>query len=791
MASHRKSTEATVFVRFVPPTADVKRHQLEDLFSEIGPVKKSAVVRNQNKDADGRSISSYAFVRFANNDDAVLAARTLNDRKLPEQPDIRLRVELASAAGQQQKGTNKGQGQIGRTQETSNDQSHAEEPSHHKKSARLILRNLSFYATEKNIRQALRAFGEVEEVHLPTVNTAGKVQSRGFCFVTFTNRKDAQRCVSSKDPLTICKRPVSVAFSLQKQAYESMKAKTKKEEKEAEEFEQETTKDHENESESESGDDDDDDDDDDQDKMDEDKEDTDKDEVKEDHGEASADEKGEENDKDESQVSEKRSLFVRNLPFDATRHDLFQLFFRFGHIEGIYIVKDKGTGIPKGTAFVAFSKDDSAQKVLDEANGDSFVAQRDSAAASGGGGIMLKGRRLLINLAVDKDTAFTLKRKEDTTTTGKDRRNLYLKIEGRVEDNWESLPEGDKLKRQTAWSDKTTKLRSPLFFVNPNRLSVRNLSKQIDEKAFKKLIVDATLAGLKRKLVTEQDQIAHWRASGDFATRDILQKMQENKEDVIPPLDTQNIKKYIPSVFLSRDFGGSKASEKGSSRGFGFVEFEHHVHALACLRQLNNNPVYSESFTANGKAVAEQLARSGGKKKKKKKKAAPDDESNEIFIPRLIVEFTVENKVKAKQQAEHRVQQQANKIKQKLEQKEKHLDDEGQKKKQKRSRGAIQREKKRQKRLAAESGLASDDKEEAPVIAKPIPQEDPKLSKRKEKPLKPKKKKRKIDPEEETFNSLVESHTKKVPALADESSTGRVNKESSSLTKKSGKRWFD
>jgi hypothetical protein len=32
------------------------------------------------------------------------------------------------------------------------------------------------------------------------------------------------------------------------------------------------------------------------------------------------------------------------------------------------------------------------------------------------------------------------------------------------------------------------------------------------------------------------------------------------------------------------------------SRGYGFVEFAHHSHALACLRELNNsaNPAYSD-----------------------------------------------------------------------------------------------------------------------------------------------------------------------------------------------------
>lgn len=33
-------------------------------------------------------------------------------------------------------------------------------------------------------------------------------------------------------------------------------------------------------------------------------------------------------------------------------------------------------------------------------------------------------------------------------------------------------------------------------------------------------------------------------------------------------------------------------TETQATRGFGFVEFKEHVHALACLRFLNNNPAF-------------------------------------------------------------------------------------------------------------------------------------------------------------------------------------------------------
>ena len=79
-----------------------------------------------------------------------------------------------------------------------------------------------------------------------------------------------------------------------------------------------------------------------------------------------------------------------------------------------------------------------------------------------------------MNLAVDKETASSLSLKKDQTNagSGKDRRNLYLKGEGRIENTnttsggstehglWEDLPESDQLKRQRAFADK--KLQSAL-----------------------------------------------------------------------------------------------------------------------------------------------------------------------------------------------------------------------------------------------------------------------------------------------------------------------------------------
>ncbi|CAM9855022.1 unnamed protein product, partial [Choristocarpus tenellus] len=105
------------------------------------------------------------------------------------------------------------------------------------------------------------------------------------------------------------------------------------------------------------------------------------------------------------------------------------------------------------------------------------------------------------------------------------------------------------------------------------------------------------------------------------------------------------------------------------SKGYGFVEFSNHGQALAALRQLNNNPAYSGSARSVGAAKGESS--------------------------RLIVEFSVENHAKLKlQQSRHeKFERQKEELKTLgLGQDGRPVRSQGAEKK---SRGKIQREKKR------------------------------------------------------------------------------------------------
>ena len=671
-----------------------------------------------------------------------------------------------------------------------------------KRTSRVIIRNLSFYATEHNIRQVMEKFGEVVDINLPLVpfqkddSYQGKKrqQHRGFAFVTFAKQTSAQNSVdvcAGKEKVLIKKRAVAIDFSVSKFQHKRMK-------------EEENAKDQAGgDTNSESSDSDSDNDDDD----------SDSDSGSDDDDSESEEEKEKDDDVDmaddgaEKKVVEKdshmNSLFLRNLPFDATRHDLFTLFSQYGHIAGIYLVRDRDTGIGKGTAFIKFSKEGGSIRALEAggADADSFKSGKNILGEnSSGGGLYLNGRKIFVDLAVDKGTADTLKVERDEEgkpigeKIGKDRRNLYLKGEGRVENNednashdpnsWEHLPQSDQLKRGRAHQEKSTKLRSPLFFINPYRLSIRNLSKQIDEKEFKQLMMTGIVNGLKKNLVTKDDMIAHWRASGEMDTRAIIEKISacEKEGNLIPTFDAKRVKKYIPSVFIDRDFDAAikpAETEKGKgektlppSRGFGFAEFTEHAHAMACLRELNNSTDYSSEFVSGGKRAQSMKKNRSTKRKKPKKETDVDEgpsgqdfigDDGKIRMPRLLVEFTVENKAKARKQAENKAQQLENALKQKVAAKAAATAADGEKPKKKKKqigRGAQQRAKKRKK---IEDGILDKDgnkveeskNKKTKLVEKgsqdAIPQE-------KKKDLKPKKKPKKVDKEETKFEDMVRTY---------------------------------
>lgn len=284
-----------------------------------------------------------------------------------------------------------------------------------------------------------------------------------------------------------------------------------------------------------------------------------------------------------SEEEMERTAFVRNLLFETSSSELWTAMeSKFGSIEQAVVVKDPITGRSRGTAFVRFA---SAEQL------NSALSPTESGLRNGGT-FTLQGRDLLIVPALKRDHA---RDKVVGTNEKTDRRNMRLAWIGHIKgDSAEGLKmsEADLGKRMKAEKEKRAKLsNNPNAFVSDTRLCIRNLPKFVDEKVLKYICLGIL-------------QVKSGRA--DSARRSFPK---------------------ITHAKVVRD-----ARRNNKSRGFGFVQFGEHRHALQALHRLNNNAkaievvleAKAKSFGVDEAEVA-QLRREWGKDR------------------RLFVEFSVED----------------------------------------------------------------------------------------------------------------------------------------------------
>jgi len=261
---------------------------------------------------------------------------------------------------------------------------------------------------------------------------------------------------------------------------------------------------------------------------------------------------GKDVDQEEKEDEIERTLFVRNLPLEVTKSDLYQFFSKFGKLRACRPVIAKGTGRPKGTAFVQFVFEDCAQRALDE-------------AARDGGKLIIGGQAALVSLAMTGKDAKAFMSAGNKSKLPQDKRNLYLMKEGYIAEDSEAaqgLSKSDLEKRKQGMEDKKQKMKSPNFFISKTRLSVRNIPHHLTEKELKSICLDAV-----RERAAKQ--------AGRIAIKQV-------------------------KILLDGDRTNKDGTPK--NKGSGFVEFKEHEHALLCLRAINNNP---KTFRADRRPIVE------------------------------------------------------------------------------------------------------------------------------------------------------------------------------------------
>ncbi|KAJ8503092.1 hypothetical protein ONZ45_g11162 [Pleurotus djamor] len=586
------------------------------------------------------------------------------------------------------------------------------------RSSRLIVRNLPFDATEQDLRAIFLPHGPIFSIHIPTTNVtddqgqASKSRSKGFAFVWMVSKKDAEKAMEACNGVKLRSglaaslasdkqkkkklrrieqkiqageagnegaeegvdeggRVIAVDWALSKDRWAEEMAKAEMDEAEAEDAEEVA------ESDKDSGD------------EDEDAEDGSESEESEEGSELGLhedeDEASDEDDNDESdeeredqpvkpqlpQTDVGTTLFVRNVPFDATEDDLRTLFRAFGPLRYARITIDHETGRSRGTGFACFWNKEDADKVIHQSEllrletmgsgnptpkSNPFVMPSiltPDPSSSLAQSLVLHGRTLDVVRAVTRDVAHKLKEDGEKQREKADKRNLYLLREGVILPNSkaaESLGTAEIERRTTAFNRRRTLLRSnPSLFMSKTRLSVRQIPLFVTERMLKRLAIHAIRAFKtevkegRRDGLTE-DELAVTVDADDSKDVSKGSKGRPGRNTGVKQAKIVRLAERVDPV-----------TGKGRSKGYGFVELHKHADALRVLRWTNNNPEAISLFKVWWKEELEDLI----KLEKQRLKTAQGDEADESRLKRmkdelekgtpksskdsLVVEFSIEN----------------------------------------------------------------------------------------------------------------------------------------------------
>lgn len=602
-----------LFIRSLPASATTE--SLAEHFSQSYVIKHAVVVL----DPKTKQSKGYGFVTFADVEDAQAALEELNGSTFEGK---KIKVEYAQprqrvvdeAAGKSMPSA----AALERKKEREQQKADTQPP-------KLIVRNLPWsIKTPDDLALHFRSFGKVKYITLPKKGT----QLAGFGFVVLRGKKNAEKALEAVNGKEVDGRTLAVDWAVEKEVWETQQKEEEQQEPEVKEESSDVDMDEggvglvdEDLDEAMNSEEDDDEEED--------------DDIKDEDEE---DEEVEQEDKEDERNAS--TIFIRNLPFTCDDETLYDHFTQFGPIRYARIVVDPETERPRGTGFVCFWKPENAQTCLQGApkQQDPLAAEKEKGKkgsiikqsvlqnenADPTGKYTLDGRVLQISRAVSKSRATQLQEEgvSKRLVRDTDKRRLYLLNEGTISPNstlYQQLSPSEIKMREDSFKQRQNFIRkNPSLHFSLTRLAVRNLPRHVTSKDLKHLAREAIVGfakdakeGIREPLSREEMD----RAAEEMREADRLRKQKG-----------VGIVRQAKIVFEGRD--GSKVDEgsgAGRSRGYGFIEYYTHRHALMGLRWLNGHAI------SPPKNVSEEL--------KDRKK-------------RVIVEFAIENAQVVKRRSE-------------------------------------------------------------------------------------------------------------------------------------------
>eukprot|EP00741_Cyanophora_paradoxa_P005516 tig00000893_g5348.t1 len=190
---------------------------LRRVFERAGPLRSCTIARKRDPRkgaAAGATLSQgYGFVEFARAGDAARALKELQGVRVDDHALVlKISHRKKEGAGAEAGPSSRGAAAAG--------------PGAQKApSTKVLLRNLAFEATKKEVRELFRPFGEVRSVRLPKKFDG---THRGFAFVEFVSRTEAAKAVEALKNSHLYGRHLVLEFAKEDDSVEALRAATAK-----------------------------------------------------------------------------------------------------------------------------------------------------------------------------------------------------------------------------------------------------------------------------------------------------------------------------------------------------------------------------------------------------------------------------------------------------------------------------------------------------------------------------------------------------------------------------------
>jgi len=193
--------QTTLFIKNI--NFGTTEQELKEFCSKAGHVRNVTIAKKKDPKKNGELISlGYGFVEFQSREDALNGFKILQGQVLHSHALV-----------------------ISLTKDTKEEIVNRKITERHEQNTKLMIRNVPFQATKKDIQALFSAFSEVKQVRLP--KKPGGKGHRGFAFVEFLTVQEAKNAMQALANTHIYGRHLVIDFAKQDETVEEIRERTK------------------------------------------------------------------------------------------------------------------------------------------------------------------------------------------------------------------------------------------------------------------------------------------------------------------------------------------------------------------------------------------------------------------------------------------------------------------------------------------------------------------------------------------------------------------------------------